>query len=184
MIAPLIAKLTLRERVLGLLFLFVALLIWGSLLLEKRDVVTKQLQQTRQELSVQQTWLQNAFGLEQRLNAALAEIDQTRTLTAAELVGLIDGYARSAGLRHDLTSPITEHGNIFSQHSVRANLRNLTMAQLIRLEETVFSHYPYLSLDQLSITANRADPTLLNVTMTLSAFELRYNRTGTTSTTR
>lgn len=169
-------KMSLRERVMGLLFIVVTLLIWGSTLLERRDKVVSLIEIKRQELDIQRVWLRNAAAIESNLQAALDEIDNEKTLPATELVGLIDRMAREQNLRHELSAPLTEHGDIFSQHSVRVTLRNLTLPQLVRLEQALHSYYPYISLEQISITANRADPSLLNANLTISAFELRYSK--------
>lgn len=172
----LVGKLSPRERLMGLLFVVAALLIWGSMLLERRDAVRLEIETSRQELDIQRVWLRNSQAIESNLQTALNAIDNDRTFPATELVGLIDRLAREQELRHELSAPLTEHGDIFSQHSVRITLRNLTLPQLVRLEQTLHSYYPYLSLEQISITANRADPSLLNANMTVSAFELRYDK--------
>ncbi len=175
-LTKLIGKLSPRERLMGLLFVVAALLIWGSFLLERRDAVRLTIDSSRQELAMQRVWLQNSQAIESNLQAALNAIDNDRTLPATELVGLIDRLAREQNLRHELSAPLTDHGDIFSQHSVRVTLRNLTLPQLVRLEQTLHTYYPYISLEQISITANRADPSLLNANLTISAFELRYSR--------
>lgn len=169
-------KMTLREQVMCLLLVIIGLLIWGSFLLDRYDRVSALIDEKRKELNIQRVWLQNATAIENNLQTALNAIDNGKTLPAPELVGLIDRLAREQNLRHELSAPLTEHGDIFSQHTVRVTLRNLTLAQLVHLEQTLHSHYPYLSLEQISITANRADPSLLNASLTISSFELRHKQ--------
>ncbi len=166
-------RLNTRERIMLIAFIGVCLAFWWSEWSKGWSAVGEDLRSVREELSVQEVWLAGDAQFRQQLRTLLDQVRVENTLNASELAALVDGMARKENLRHDLTNPETREEGMLRRHSLALSIRNAPLDKLIVLVETIRDAHPYLSLDHISIHANRADPRLLNARLSISALQPR-----------
>ncbi|HAS81549.1 MAG TPA: hypothetical protein DCS43_02430 [Verrucomicrobia bacterium] len=167
------SRMSARERTMLGALILVGLLIWGSCLWRMHDALSALQVSAQSEWSQQEAWLANAEQIERELTAERDRIDTASTLDAAGLVEAVDALARARELTYELGAPMTTEDKLLRWHTLRIGIRNARLPDVIRLERGIRARYPYLSLDELSITANRADPRIMSVRLTVSAYQSR-----------
>lgn len=168
-----LSNITKRERIMLVALVIVGLMIWANFFMKRWERTNSGLQEARKETDTQRLWLRSLPQFESKRNAVLSQLDKTKTFNASQLVGWFDNVARTLKLRHTLSAPTVTADNIFTRNSLNVNMRNVTLEQLLSVEEQIRELSPYLSLDEMSIVANPADQRLLNVRLTLSSFEIK-----------
>jgi len=161
-----------RERVMLSAFLTVMLLLWGSSLWSRWNQSSENLRQAKQILQQQNVWIDNAPIFEGQMRNVMNQIDRSKMLNANELTGFIDSYARDKNLRHELGTPSVGAGTVFRKTTLRVTFRNVELQQLIELHLALNQQRPYIAVEALALTANRADPRLLNARLQLSSIEV------------
>jgi hypothetical protein len=174
MLRQLFHSLSLRERFLLTVFLWALLLVWA---LSVIDVLSSRIHTLRQnnELlqSIRQT-IELAPQADQLLAAARTGLDTNRTLTSAQLAGRLDSLARENAIAgFDISNPSTVETELFSFHTVRLAVQRASITELIRLDNAIKEHSPYIAMTDFQITANRRDPRVLSADFELVAFELK-----------
>lgn len=168
----LLTAMSLRERIMLAAFIIVCLLIWASELLNRWDTVHKDLSGARKELSLQRVWLKNLPQFEAKRDQVLAGMNSGEAYDAGELVALIDSLSREKKLNHTLSTPKTKSGKLFTRNTLSVGLRNINLGQLLALETELRQRHPYIALDEMTVSVNKADQRLLNVRMDISSFEI------------
>ncbi len=173
-LSSVLSRMTPRESTMLSALVCVGLLMWGSYLWRLHDELAPMRQQTESEWRQQEAWLANALDIEQRLEKELAQINMASTLDASRLVALMDRLARQRRLTYELSPVTTTEVDLFRRHTLRVGLQNAGLADLIRLERQIRAHYPYVTLEELSLTANRSDPRWLRARLVVAAYESRF----------
>lgn len=173
MLHNLFNAISLRERVLLAVFVWIVLLFWFFSLWSnvRSERVTYRIQESR--LQDHSRTLAQAGEAESELERARAGLDPRRTFTAAQLSERLDGIARETGVSFTITSPSTQESDIFNYHSVRVAIRQARIESLIQFDERIKRESPYIALNSFQITANTRDPRILDATFELSSFELK-----------
>lgn len=167
----LLSRISSRERIMLAALVLIGSMIWLSGLWRNWESVSVQYRKVKLELDRQSVWLENADHFEQDLAESLAQLDPDKTYNDAELIALIDRLAREHKVSHDLGTPITVEGDIFLRHTLKVSIKNVPLPTLIAFERSLADSYPYAALEDFSITANKADPRLLNARLTISAYQ-------------
>jgi hypothetical protein len=168
----LLSRISSRERMMLAGLVLVGSMIWLSSLWRDWESVSVRYRKVTLELDQQAVWLENADYFEDELSDSLAQLDSNKTYNAAELIALIDSLAREHKVTHDLGIPTTLEGELFLQHTLKVSIKNVPLARLIAFERDLSTRYPYATLEDFSISANKADPRLLNARLTISAYQL------------
>lgn len=161
-----------RERLLLGSLLSVCLLLWGSFILRRWTQTSETLSEAKNKAEAQEIWLENEPIIRARLEKAVQNLDSERMLETRELIALVDGYARKHRLRHELSTPTVTSGKLLSRATLRVTLRDTTLEELIRLQLFLADQRPYVALDGIALTANRADPRLLDARLQLTAITI------------
>jgi Tfp pilus assembly protein PilO len=170
--ADMLARISGREQAMLGALVLVGFMIWGSVLLGKWETLSAKHKQVRREFDKQAIWLADADRFEQQLEERLAALDAAQTYNAEGLVGLVDELARQGGLTHDLGTPTTRAQNVFVKHSLKVGVKNARLEKLINFERALREVYPYVAFEDVSLSANKADPRLLNARLTLASYQL------------
>ncbi|MEA2069181.1 MAG: type II secretion system protein GspM [Verrucomicrobiota bacterium] len=168
-----LSRISTRERTMLAGLVVIGFMIWLSVLWRNWEAVSNQHRKARHELDKQEVWLGNADRFDRELGEILSRLDPKATLNADALVALVDGMARDGGLKHDLGTPGTVERKVFLQHTLRVGIKNVPLTRLIDFERSLRTNHPYATLEDFSITANRADPRLLNARLTVTSYELK-----------
>jgi len=165
--------LSLRERALLTVFIWIILFVWaGSLIKESKSVFTN-LRNTGYQLKYQDQVISEKDDIKMRLNHALERLEPEKTYSSSKLVEKLDNLARKAGLNFDINSPGTQEGDIFNAHTVRIQFKKSGIADLIAFDQKIKEESPYLGLERMRIVANKADPRQLDAQFLVSSFELK-----------
>lgn len=167
-----IQNISARERFMLSAFLIVMLLLWSSSLWTRWSETSDNLRQVEHTLSQQNVWLDNSLIFESQMRSVLSKIDRSEMLNANQLAGFIDTYARDNNLRHELGTPAVGSGTVYRTTNLRVTFRNVDLRQLIELHLALNEKRPYIAVEAIALTANRADPRLLNARLMLSSIEI------------
>lgn len=163
---------TLRERIGLVLFIWLAVLLWLTVIRGNWVDRQRAYVQARSDLNNQQVLIDNRDFIEERVAVAREGIDPSRTYSGSELFSHIDNLARQSELAADISSPTRREERIFNTNSVRVSVRRASLEQLISFVHSVRSEAPYLALRRFQIDANQRDPRQLNAQLEIESFEL------------
>ena len=175
MLKNLFQAMSLRERFLLTLFIWVCLLVWGGSVMRSVKAFRSEFSRTGNELTIQKLLMGERETIEMRLQDQLQRLDPKKTYNSSQLVGKLDSFARKAKLRFDTNTPRTEPGDIFNIHTVRIQVRQAGIGELIDFDNQIKKGAPYLGLERVKLTSNKSDPRLLNAQFVISSFELKEN---------
>lgn len=168
-------RMSVREKLLSLLFVLVLLFLWTSNLFERTSQWRTQLKATQSELKYQATVIARDDEFSLGLSEALDRLDQSKTYSAAQLSGRIDSLLRKSGLsqKADIDPVRTLEGEILTDHNLRVRLSRITIQQIIDFNELIRQESPYINLQKLQLSANRRNPVEIDARFELNSFELR-----------
>lgn len=166
----------LREQVLMATFFTLAVLAWGFSALGRVRSRATDWKSAREDLAAQQLWLDRQPEIEARSRAAVRDLDPARTYDATRLVAVITGLADEAGLAPAVDSPATQQTAQFSHHRVRVAFQRAKLDSLLKFYDALSRQTPYLSLDRITVQAERADADVLSVTLQISATQIAGRR--------
>lgn len=164
-----IQSLNRRERLMLFAFIVVCLLIWASSLARRWESSGEILAEARSAVEQQAIWLQSEPLFQAQLEETLARLDAERMRDGNELTAFIDSYAREHDLKHELSAPRVTRGKVSSRATVTVTLRNASLEALIALQLALDAERPYIAVEGLALSANRADPRLFNARLTLTS---------------
>lgn len=174
MIRQLFNSLSTREKLLLNLFCWALLLGWFLAILDNFQDANRSRAESRQLLASIHSMLELSREAELRVSEARAGLDASQTYSASQLVGKLDSLARETEFTSfDLSIPSTQETDLFSFHSVRLNIKNTRIENLMRMDRKIKEHAPYIAMTQFQLTSNRRDPRYLDAVWELSSFELK-----------
>jgi hypothetical protein len=167
-------RMTVREKLLTLLFILVMLFIWTDNLLTRSSAWNHNRTQAQTDLSIQQHWLDRSDEYTVGLASALERVDPTKTYAGLQLSGRIDSILRQVSLSSsaDIDPVQTREGEIFNDHNIRIRLSRISIAQLIQLNKLLSQETPYINLQSVRVTKNRRNPEELDVRFKINSFDL------------
>ncbi|MEM1221197.1 MAG: hypothetical protein AAGH40_00420 [Verrucomicrobiota bacterium] len=173
-IKKLLKRLSIREKVITLLFIFVVLSLWASNIIDRFSNLNAFRQKADQELIYQESRLEKDAFYAQELNRALERVDPSKTYSAIQLSGRIDSLLRRAALASSSNiDPVKSvEGEIFNDHNITVELDRISITQLINFHTLVSAETPYINLQSLILKANRNNPEELNARFKINSFEL------------
>ena len=168
-------RMTVREKLLTLVFLLVVLFLWGGNLLNRASEWNSQRQQAQADLFTQQQWLDRSDDYASELARALERVDPKKTYDGQRLSGRIDTLLRQVSLSAsaDIDPVKTREGEIFNDHNIRVRLNRISIAQLIRLNKLLSQETHYINLQSVRINKNRRKPEELDPRYPINSFDLK-----------
>ncbi len=168
-------RLSLREKLLFLLFVLVVLVIWTSSLFRRSSECLRSIRQAQSDLEIQRQWLERSDQYAEGLARALERVDPSKTYSAAQLSGRIDNLLRQVSLAAsaDIDPVRSREGEIFNDHDIRVRLSRISIAQLIEFNSLLGKETPYINLQSVRLTANRRNPEELDARFEINSFELK-----------
>ncbi|MFQ3270175.1 MAG: hypothetical protein ACI9A1_000489 [Lentimonas sp.] len=140
-------RLSVREKLLTLLFILVMLFFWAGNLLSRGSEWNGHRQLGQADLQVQQQILDRSDEFTVGLANALERVDPKKTYARAQLSGRIDSIVRQVSLSNqaDIDPVKTEEGEIFNDHDVNIRLSRISIAQFIQLNKLLSQETPYIT---------------------------------------
>ena len=167
-------RMSVRKKLLTLLFILVMLFIWAGSLLSRSSEWNDHRQLAQADLQVQQQVLDRSDEFTVGLASALERVDPKKTYARAQLSGRIDSIVRQVGLsgKADIDPVKTEEGEIFNNHDVNIRLSRISIAQLIQLNKLLSQETPYINLQSVRVSKNRKKPEELDARFKINSFDL------------
>lgn len=161
-----------RERLLILLFLGLAAVLWlGSAGRRVHDRWTAR-REVAAELATQQLWLERKSAIEERAARAAGRLDPASTLDATRLVGEVVALAAEAGLSASMDAPRTQRTGQFAYHTVQVAFRRAELGAVVKFYRALARRAPYLALEESSFIANRNNPAELDARFAVFSVEV------------
>ena len=174
MIRKIFNSLSLRERYLLAAIVWVLLLVWLMSVIESFNKTWNTYTQNSELIETFEQSLGQADEAEALLKSARQGLDGSKTFSAAQLVGRLDSIARENEVSSfDISTPSTEETQLFSFHNVRLNIKRARISELIRFDQAVKTHSPYIALSDFQLSSNKRDPRFLDAVFELVSFELK-----------
>lgn len=174
MIRKIFNALSLRERYLLATIIWVLLLVWILEILDDFQSTWAIHQLNSTALRNFEQTLEQADEAEALLRSARQGLDGAKTFSASQLVGQLDSIARENEISSfDISTPSTQETQLFSFHNVRLTIKRGRISELIRFDQAVKEHSPYIALSDFQLSANKRDPRYLDAVFELVSFELK-----------
>jgi len=163
----------LREKLLLVFFTALVAVVWLSAWGGRMARFWSEQRRTTSELETQQLWLNNRQQIEVAARAAVEHLDPARTFDAARLVGELGVIASGAGLTNTSSeSPRTEQTSEFAVNTVEFSIRRADYGALQRFYQELSKRAPYITIEQISLQADRSNPALLNASLRAASVEI------------
>ncbi len=163
---------TTREKVLLFLFLGGIGFVWLGSTVSRYRQSAQSLSHARQQIGNALQILDTGDYIEAQLIEKTTQFDSDRTLSSTELVGRISEIIRPLELQYSINSPRSETGTLFTFHNIRLNVNKAEFESVLRLSDNLKRLVPYVTLDRVIVTADRADQNLLNAQFFISSVEM------------
>ena len=167
-------RMTVREKMLSMLFIIVMLAIWTGSWMGRLSTWNDSRITTATNLTEQDLWLERADAYADSAQSAMERLDSSKTFGAAQLSGRIDNLLRQAGLstKADIDPVKSTQGEIFNEHTVRVQLKRITIGQMVQFNRLLRKESPYINQLNVRINANRRDREQLDVCFQIASLEL------------
>ena len=165
-------KTSTREKFLLLVFIGAMAGVWLSYSFSRYNFGFKLLFGTKSRIESYEDILSQKELVEAQLIEKSSELDASKTLSSTELLGRISEILKPMGLKYTINSPQTEAGSLFTFHSVRLTVTRAETEAVLRLSDKLKELVPYVTLDRITVSADRSDPNLLNVQFYISSLEM------------
>ena len=164
----------LREKLLVLALIVAGAVIWLSSAADHLKAKLGTFRLAEQTLATQQVWINAAPQIKEAAEAAVKNLDPSKTYNATFLVSKILGLANEAGLSVNTNTdpPRTQRSPQFSVHTVQVTTRRVELASLLTFYQKLASEAPYLGLEQVQIQGDRSNPGMVNATLQVASVEL------------
>jgi len=170
----------LREKLLLVGFLGVAVLIWVSGFSTRAGLFWRVQRATTADLKLQDEWLSNEVRIKEEANKATAQFEAGKTLDGNRLFIKVRDLAQQAGLRNitnqGFQPPITD--GQFSVHTLNFVI-STSDPDAARNWEAIKRFYlllnqaaPYIVIDQFTLVPSPSNPSQLTLTLKVSSFEM------------
>ncbi len=171
-------RLSVREKLLILLFSIVILIVWGSSLNDRFSTWNHSRNLAQTDLEDQQQYLDRSDEYTEGLERALERVDPAKTYSGSQLSGEIDNLFRQSGLSGfaDIDAVRTREGEIFNDHNIRVKLNKISITQIVEFNKLLSAKSPYINLQEVRLTANRRKPEQLSARIELNSFDLKKPR--------
>ncbi|MFA5264389.1 MAG: hypothetical protein WC378_11225 [Opitutaceae bacterium] len=165
---------SMREKVILLAFLFLAVAIWASAFSTRAQSFVSVYRRTGGTLAEQGMWLGKRESIEANAKKAISQLDPSLTLDGTKLLAEVNRIAAQAGLTSNVQADDTrdEHTSQFVVHSLRFTVRKADYATLVRFYLDLQRRSPYIGIEQFALQAEAANPAQLTASLRLSSVEV------------
>ncbi len=173
----------LREKLLVVVFLGIAVLLWLSGFSKRASAFWREQHRTTLDLADQAQWIANSGGIEAAAQKAASRLDAARTLDGVRLLEAMQKLAADAGLRPNIGQPSNPPGNgQFAIHTLEftANLRDPDPAKnweaLTKFYRALQQRSPYIGIEQFTLRPDAANRAQIALQLRVSSVEITKSR--------
>jgi hypothetical protein len=162
----------LREKLMLVVFVALGAAMWLTSFSSRASRTWSDVRTTRNELKTQAQWLDSRESIEAAAIEAVKNLDPAQTLDDTRLVGELSALAREHNLRFTLDTPQTERSAQFAVHTVQVTLQRADWVVLQNFYYALSRRSPYIGITHFNLSADRANPALLNAALRVSSVEI------------
>lgn len=169
-------RMTSREKTLLCAFVWVILIVCFAFALRHFSSFAGSWRNTGRALDAQEGILVLQPQLAAQLKQELEFFSSDQILDSAALTGRVDQLAREVGIPNanfSFNPPRSEEKDIHVEHTIRLNIRNTSIDQLMALDAAIDRESPYINKVSVSLSQDRGNKELLDATFLLNSFELK-----------
>jgi hypothetical protein len=163
-----------REKILILCLVLLAALWWLTAAIGRGTAFMTDFRGTTETLKMQKLTLDARESIQTRAEAAIRQLDPSRTFDTVRLQAELDTIATMAAITNKTIGDAkTEPTPQFSVNSAQISIRNADYATVVKFYEELKKRSPYIGIEQFSIsTSNQANPTQLTAVARVSSVEI------------
>jgi hypothetical protein len=162
----------LREKLMLVVFVALGAAMWLASFSSRAARTWTEVRATRTELATQAQWLDSREAIEAGAVEAVKNLDPAQTLDDTRLVGELSALAREHNLRFTNDTPQTERSAQFAVHTVQVTLPRADWVVLQNFYYALSRRSPYIGITHFNLSADRANPALLNAALRVSSVEI------------
>ncbi len=168
-------RMSVREKLLALLFILVMLFLWTNSLLQRGNQWKSDFSDAGYYLRKQQERLDIEKVITAEYQQALERVEPNKTFSASQLAGRIDDIVRQVGLatKAEINPVKTREGEIFDDHNIRVRLRRIDIGQVIDFNSRIRDESPYINIEKITLTPVRNKETEIDARFEINSFELK-----------
>ena len=174
----------LREKLLVVTFLAIAVLLWLSGFSKRTSAFWRESHRTTIDLADQARWIANSTAIEAAGQKAAARLDAAKTLDGVRLTAEVQKMAADAGLRNTQSAaPSNPPGNgQFSIHTLDygVSLRDPDPSKnwdsLTKFYRALQQRSPYIGIEQFALSPDAANRAQLSLRLRVSSVEITKSR--------
>jgi hypothetical protein len=166
----------LREQALMTAFIVMAAAVWMFSVAGRVNRFTRAVRVTTLSLNEQQLYLSNRASIEAQAQSAAGQLDAVRTLDATRLLAEVSAITSELDLKGTTTgTPKDVSSGQFSVHTLEFSVSKVDWSTLKQFYLALSKRSPYIGIEQCSMQADKANPTLLNASFQISSVEISRN---------
>jgi type II secretory pathway component PulM len=163
----------LREKILLIALALGIAIVWFSSWSGRLSRFWTEQSHTTTELKTQALWLANRGAIERAATTAAAQLIPSATLNANRLNAAVNGLATDSGLTgFHLDDPTDVSNGQFAVHTIPFSCSKVSFGALETFYLRLGQKAPYLTIESISIVAERSDPSLLDIVLKISSVEV------------
>lgn len=165
-----------------LAFVWAAVLMWGSLQLKQVNTLKSDYLSRTSMLKQQQMSLDQKDQVDQKINY-YNQIFQ-KSISAAALVNMVHTFVQQTNMTPPTISSsrqTAQKDSIFNINSVTVNFNRVKFEDLVNFTSKVLAEKPYLVIDELTMTPETINPTLMDGSMRINSLELKKGALDTSA---
>lgn len=165
---------SLRERVLMILFCWVILIGGTNYLLGRAKSNFTLWKSTSSSLDVQNEIFAMKPADDAEVNELQKLFSKDKTYSASKLVEKVDSLARGIGLVFSTNgNPKTQESPNGDVHTLYGSIKNKAIKDLVAFEGLLRLEHPYIRIESLDLQAKGSNPELINASFSIQSFELK-----------
>lgn len=165
-------RLSLREKVLTMLFVGALLGVWFSFQIERHGAARSEIRIANSAAKTQGDYLAQQVDTDNQYKALIEDINLGELPSVNEVNARIDDLIRKYGFGDfKINSPRSSGGKPITFHTFTIDLGKANYNRLIEFTNEIKTSLPYVSLRQITIQAQRRTPEFLDVKLELKSIE-------------
>ncbi len=166
------SRLSMREKVLALLFIFGIVGIWFTFQIERHSSVWDSIELAHVDAREQRQVLDESENIKIKFEALISDINLEALPKRDDVNASLDSMIRKYGFSEfNMSPPSTEAGIPLSFHSFTVDLKKASFGQVFDFIDEIKGTLPYVGLRQITIQAPRRTPHLLDAKINLKSIE-------------
>lgn len=165
-------KMSMREKVLALLFAFALLFLWASWQIDRHSSLSDEHTSARRTEALQKLQLDEGPSVRSTYEEQISQIDLNSLPTKEEVYGQIDAVVRRFGFDpFDLSEPRTERGADINFHTFQLVMTKAPYSRIKSFTQAVKQELPFVSLERIVIQAQTRDENFQDVRYVFKSIE-------------